>query len=64
MTQSFLRLSGSCSKNIGAFFFFLALAGIHVQGLKGFIDFYSSATWITSVIKNLITIPKTHMDSS
>lgn len=58
---SFLRFSGSCSKNISAF---LALVGVHEWCLKDSIDFYSSATWTTSVPRNSITIAKTYMGSS
>ena len=57
--QSFLRLFGSHSKNTNVF---LALVGVYVQSLKGFLDFYGLTTWITSVIRNLITTPKIHMD--
>ena len=49
VAQSFLRLSGSCSKNIGVF---LSRMGVHVWCLKGSIDFYSSAAWITFVLRN------------
>ena len=50
VTQSFLRLSGSCSKNIGAFFFFFSSDGCTCSMFKRLHRFYNLATWLTSII--------------